>query len=222
VRDPEAFAGRFPGVPVAGIYAGRLDNGGESLTLEHALGFRVFTVVYEDSAPWPPAADGLGGSLQRASLSLPPGDPAAWVAAPPTPGAVLDPMQADSDGDGLPDIWERDHGTDPSRADAAADPDGDGFTNAAEFLAGTDPHDAASALRLEWLGVDAASGTGALRLGFQASADRTYAIQWRRDLSAGSWATLLRVDSSPSPRRLTLADPALGATGLYRLITPAP
>ena len=222
VRDPEAFAGRFPGVPVAGIYAGRLDNGGESLTLEHALGFRVFTVVYEDSAPWPPAADGLGGSLQRASLSLPPGDPAAWVAAPPTPGAVLDPMQADSDGDGLPDIWERDHGTDPSRADAAADPDGDGFTNAAEFLAGTDPHDAASALRLEWLGVDAASGTGELRLGFQASAGRTYAIQWRRDLSAGSWATLLRVDSSPSPRRLTLADPALGATGLYRLITPAP
>jgi hypothetical protein len=222
VRDPEAFAERFPGIAVNGTYSGRLDNGGEALTLEHSLGFRVFTMSYGESEPWPLAADGLGGSLQRASLALPPGDPNAWVAAPPTPGAPLDRLRADSDGDGVPDAWEQDHGTDPLRADAAADPDGDGFTNAAEFLAGTDPHDASSALRLEVLGVDSGVGDRGWTLGFQASANRTYAIQWKRDLSAGPWTTALRVDSSPEPRRITLAAPAPGATGLYRLITPAP
>lgn len=222
VRDAEAFAGRFPGVPVVGTYVGRLDNGGEALRLEHALGFRVFTMGYQESVPWPSAADGLGSSLQRANLALPAGDPAAWVAAPPTPGAPLNPNRADSDGDGLPDAWERDHGTDPLRADAAADPDGDGFTNAAEFLAGTDPHDAASALRLELVGMNAVPAPGELRLKFQASAGRTYAIQQRSDLAQGPWTTLLRVESAANPRPITVTDPASGASGLYRVITPAP
>jgi hypothetical protein len=222
VRDPEAFAERFPGAAVTGTYAGRLNNAGEALTLEHALGFRVFTMTYGDSAPWPPAADGLGASLQRASLKLAAGDPAAWVAAVPTPGAPFDALRADTDGDGLPDTWERDHGTDPLRPDSSADPDGDGFTNAAEFLAGTNPRDAASALRLEWLGMNAVPAPGELRLGFKASAGRTYAVQWRRDLAEGPWTTLLRVESAANPRPISVTDPASGASGLYRVITPAP
>ena len=222
VRDPEAFAERFPGAAVTGTYAGRLNNAGEALTLEHALGFRVFTMTYGDSAPWPPAADGLGASLQRASLKLAAGDPAAWVAAVPTPGAPFDALRADTDGDGLPDTWERDHGTDPLRPDASADPDGDGFTNAAEFLAGTNPRDAASALRLEWVGMNAVPAPGELRLGFKASAGRTYAVQWRRDLAEGPWTTLLRVESAANPRPISVTDPTSGASGLYRVITPAP
>ena len=48
----------------------------------------------------------------------------------------------DTDGDGLPDDWEKRYGlnvNDP--ADAAADLDGDGFTNLEEYLAKTDPKD---------------------------------------------------------------------------------
>ncbi len=45
----------------------------------------------------------------------------------------------DTDGDGLPDDWETDFGTDPSTNDAGADPDGDGFTNAQEFANHTHP-----------------------------------------------------------------------------------
>ncbi|HLM44838.1 MAG TPA: PKD domain-containing protein, partial [Myxococcaceae bacterium] len=40
----------------------------------------------------------------------------------------------DSDGDGLPDTWERAHGTDPLRDDAAGDVDGDGVSNLDAFL----------------------------------------------------------------------------------------
>ena len=41
----------------------------------------------------------------------------------------------DSDGDGMPDAWERGHGLDPDAADANGDRDRDGFTNIEEWLA---------------------------------------------------------------------------------------
>lgn len=55
-------------------------------------------------------------------------------------GRRLDPNAADSDGDGLPDGWELDHGLDPlDPDDAELDGDGDGLSNLEEFDAGTDP-----------------------------------------------------------------------------------
>lgn len=55
--------------------------------------------------------------------------------------AVAD-ASLDSDGDGLPDVWERKYGLNPlDPADASLDSDGDGFSNLMEFKAGTDPLD---------------------------------------------------------------------------------
>ncbi len=49
-------------------------------------------------------------------------------------------VPADSDRDGMPDDWERNHGLDAERAaDATTDLDRDGYTNVEEYLNGTDP-----------------------------------------------------------------------------------
>jgi hypothetical protein len=58
------------------------------------------------------------------------------------PALVVHPVahpHADSDGDGLPDGWEAEHGTQPFRADAQADTDGDGLSQAEEYARGGHP-----------------------------------------------------------------------------------
>jgi hypothetical protein len=45
----------------------------------------------------------------------------------------------DSDGDGLPDAWELEYGTQINVPDAGDDPDGDTLTNYMEYMGGTDP-----------------------------------------------------------------------------------
>ncbi len=58
-------------------------------------------------------------------------DVGAW------PNLKSGPAWVDSDGDGMPDHWERAHGFAPKdRADGAKDPDGDGFTNLEDWLNG--------------------------------------------------------------------------------------
>jgi hypothetical protein len=52
-----------------------------------------------------------------------------WPALPAGVAAV------DTDGDGMPDVWETAQGLDPKTADGAADRDGDGWTNLEDYLA---------------------------------------------------------------------------------------
>ncbi len=62
VRNAAAFTSRYgPGLPIAGEYSGALDNGGETLRLEDAVGEKILEFAYNDA--WYPITDGLGFSL---------------------------------------------------------------------------------------------------------------------------------------------------------------
>jgi hypothetical protein len=82
-RNADAFASKYPGVAVNGIYSGRLDDGGETLRLSTLFGFTVLSVTYDDRPPWPLATDGHGFSLvPKNASSLPNSDDgSAWRAS---------------------------------------------------------------------------------------------------------------------------------------------
>ncbi len=63
VEDAAAFSARHPDVTPFAQYTGQLANGGERVTLVHATGAAIHSVAWDDQAPWPTAADGLGFSL---------------------------------------------------------------------------------------------------------------------------------------------------------------
>lgn len=69
--DAAAFSLLYPGVTnIAGNYAGRLDNGGERLTLRDAMAREVDSISYDDLHPWPTEPDGLGPSMELANPKL--------------------------------------------------------------------------------------------------------------------------------------------------------
>jgi hypothetical protein len=88
------------------------------------------------------------------------------------------PADLDTDGDGLLDRWEVDHGLNPFSATGAdgadGDPDADGFTNWEEQLAGTDPHQPASALRAKVHVLDA----NRILISWSAVPGRSYMLQY--------------------------------------------
>jgi hypothetical protein len=85
-------------VTILGPYAGALQDSGERLELQKpgpldtngsVAHINVDAVRYNDRAPWPPAADGSGPSLQRKSGLLYGNDPIHWEGALPTPGRTF-------------------------------------------------------------------------------------------------------------------------------------
>ncbi len=85
--------GISPGVTLLGPWTGKLDNSSEDIELrrpsQYGTNFShpvIEQIRYRDAFPWP-GADGTGASLQRRMPATYGNDPAAWIAATPTPGA---------------------------------------------------------------------------------------------------------------------------------------
>ena len=64
-RNTNAFASRYPGVAVNGVYTGKLNNDGETVTISHQTAGEIITISYTDRAPSPVTPDGFGFSLVR-------------------------------------------------------------------------------------------------------------------------------------------------------------
>jgi hypothetical protein len=80
VSDQLAFAGRYPGVTVSGVYSGKLDNAGERVTIMDGGSNIIFSVGYDNNEPWYPRTDGTGYSLVAVmpGSAFDPDAPANW------------------------------------------------------------------------------------------------------------------------------------------------
>ncbi len=226
VANTNAFAARYgKSVAVAGEFAGHLNDTAGRLRLTGPAGNVLFDFSYADD--WVNPADGDGYSMVLRSEALEAFDidtPSAWVASanlrgsPGQPDAASDVgPDTDSDGDGLPDAWERTYFGNLS-ATGATDSDGDGYTNREEFLAGTRPDDATSKPRLDAV-PSPFGGNPVLR--FPRNGARSYRLLYQNSLADTNWQELLRFpakagDAFGEFRDLTTTN----RTRFYRLTTP--
>lgn len=124
---------------------------------------------------------------------------------------------SDSDSDGVPDLWELEHGLDFLVADGNRDPDGDGLDNLQEYTAGTDPTNGLSYLKVNQI----IGGLGVTAIEFLAVSNKTYTVQWKESLTAGRWSKMADVGARNTNRMETTLDPYPQTRGrVYRLVTP--
>jgi hypothetical protein len=126
----------------------------------------------------------------------------------------------DSDGDGLPNVWELAHGLRTNDAsDAGMDTDLDGVSNFDEYTAGTNPTNAQSVLSIETI----LRTNAATMLTFHAASNKTYTVEARLKAEAGPWLRVADVLAVRTNRTVSIIDgdsPFPEAARYYRLVTP--
>lgn len=146
-------------------------------------------------------------------------------------GVIIEEIQADNDGDGIPDAtdpdddndgipdeWEDRHELDSFVADASEDPDVDGLDNWSEYVADTDPQDSSS---MQDFVVEPGSGSGVPTIRFSTSASRRYTVEYSSDLTSESWQPLAP-SALGTGSEVVITDNATASRRFYRLVTELP
>jgi len=81
VRNPEAFAARYPNTAIDGVYDGNLANDGEQIILKDSQDKVIISVAYDDENGWPLSPDGRGDSLTLIDANQNPNNPKSWRAS---------------------------------------------------------------------------------------------------------------------------------------------
>ena len=203
VRNRAAFELRYgAGLPIIGEYLdnaeANLSNSGERLKLSFAGGVPIRDLEYDDSSPWPEAADGLGSSLVLANPSSVPDHslPANWIASsaiggsPGAPGA--DALTLSS--------WLEQFGIFEPEPDPTLDREGDGLSQFLEFALAGDPTRSLPGERPQ-AGVIEIGGDDYLTITFRrpaAASGVSYAVEFSNDLN--TWgADGIRLSTTPNP-----------------------
>lgn len=207
-------------VQILGPFTGALDRGGEQLTLEQPDNPNtdlvpyvvVEQLLYDDKSPWPAAADGGGSSLQRISRFVFSSEPTNWIAAPPTPGLLVE--QVDTDGDGIPDSYESAHGMNPQINDGNEDLDDDGASNLIEYQNGTDPQIAQNFFRL---GIELGANSNTAILDFYTLPGKNYEIEKTPSLAPANWDASFILSGATNAQLVRITNSDLSSAQFYRL-----
>ena len=184
VRNTAAFTAAFgAGFRIAGEFANdtNLSDGGEHVALDDAGNSTIQEVTYNDTAPWPLAADGSGaslhfivGSTEASGVS----EVVRWFAFAPNPGSV------------------------------PADTDGDGQSNLTEWLAGTDSGNPASRFVISSA---VKNGDGSITGTFPGAAGKTYRVFTSPDLTAWTPLGAVIAPAASGAQTFTDPTPGSGA-----------
>ncbi len=202
VASQTAFEIRYgTGHPIAGEFQGSLDNGGERLSIEDAVGEEVLDFTYDDD--WFPVPTGQYRTLVTRTTA-----PAFSAYSTPTTWALSEtqngtPNTGDTTNSRVFDGWRWDHFTlaeiptllNPNTLGAlTADPDGDGLNNFAEFAFARLPRTADNPGSLVTAGKVTDAGNSYLSITFRRAKnalDTTYLVEANPNITnPGGWTNV--------------------------------
>ncbi|MGI9244453.1 MAG: CotH kinase family protein, partial [Verrucomicrobiales bacterium] len=202
-RNQAAMEFRYgPGLPIIGEYLGNaegnLSNGGERLKLSFGSGVPIRDLEYDDSLPWPVAADGSGASLVLVAPASVPDHAlaASWIASAASGGS---PGQPGTDAITFAD-WLEGFGITEPAPDPDFDRDNDGLSQFLEFALVGDPTQSLSSERPQ-AGVIEVGDEAYLTITFRrqaAASGVNYAVEFSGDLATWAASGVL-ISATPGP-----------------------